>query len=364
MAGSQAAREAARLGRLDQLSVLKDFEEGKTVTFKVHNRPAGYKLTKADLKPAPPKDTKVKFQDGDVLHDVVTNGDMVAVNKLLDRGVDPNLTDPDGLTALHRACTENYLNIASALVAKGADIKAHDNDWWTPLHAAANSGNWRICNLLLTNGADVLAVNAEGDLPIDLVSDTKVEGVIQREMESKGIKTEDEIETVRESLAHQMLDDLKHAVQNGVDLNKRLEFGATYLHVACCNGFNDVVQFLLEQPGINPNVADNDGNTPLHLAVFFCQYESVMYLVAKGADLQAKNSGRLKPIIMSEDQTMIRLITALEKKTQQVKAKLGAAKPKYAGSISRSTRAKKQGGSRRDKNFESSKTFSDGSGGD
>lgn len=36
------------------------------------------------------------------------------------------------------------------------------------------TGNWRICNLLLSNGADVLAVNAEGDLPIDLVSDTKV----------------------------------------------------------------------------------------------------------------------------------------------------------------------------------------------
>lgn len=67
-------------------------------------------------------------------------GDLAAVNQLLDKGVSPNVTDPDGLTALHRACTENCLNIASVLVAKGADIKAHDNDWWTPLHAAANTG--------------------------------------------------------------------------------------------------------------------------------------------------------------------------------------------------------------------------------
>merc|ERR1712205_250516 len=113
-----------------------------------------------------------------------------------------------------------------------------DNDWWTPLHAAANSGNWRICNLLLTNGADVLAVNAEGDLPIDLVADTKVEGVIQREMEGKNVRTEDEIEEVRESLAKQMLEDMQKGVASGADLNKPHEFGATYLHVASCNGYN------------------------------------------------------------------------------------------------------------------------------
>ena len=83
---------------------------------------------------------QIQFPDSEVMHDVVVHGDLAAVNALLDKGVDPNIPDPDGLTALHRACTENYLNIASALVAKGADIKMQDNDWWTPLHAAANSG--------------------------------------------------------------------------------------------------------------------------------------------------------------------------------------------------------------------------------
>lgn len=352
MAGSQAAREAARLGRIEQLAVLKDFEDGKGVLFKVHNRPQGYKLLKTDLGPPPKINGKIHFPDSEVMHDVVVHGDIAAVNGLLDKGVDPNIPDPDGLTALHRACTENYLNIASALVAKGADIKKQDNDWWTPLHAAANSGNWRICNLLLTNGADVLAVNAEGDLPIDLVADTKVEGVIQREMEGKGVKSEDEIEAQRESLAKRMLEDMQKGVAAAGDVNKTLEFNSTFLHVACCNGYNEVVQFLLEQPTINPNVRDDDGNTPLHHAVFFCQYECVMYLVAKGADLSIRNNANQKPIVMSEDQTMIRLITALEKKTQQVKAKLGVGKSRYTGSISRSTRQTKQGGSRRDRQSE------------
>ena len=157
----------------------------------------------------------------------------------------------------------------------------------------------------------MLAVNAEGDLPIDLVADTKVEGVIQREMEGKGVKSEDEIEGVRDALANKMMDDMKSMVADSKDINETRQWGATYLHVACCNGYNDVVQYLLEQPSINPNISDQDGNTPLHHAVFFCQYECVMYLVAKGADLATKNNSRMKPIVMSEDQTMIRLITAL-----------------------------------------------------
>lgn len=95
-------------------------------------------------------------------------------------------------------------------------------------------------------------------------------------METKGVKTEDEIELIRESVQKAMLDDMKTVTGNAI--NKQHEFGATFLHVATSNGYNEVVQYLLEQPGINPNIADDEGNTPLHLAVFFCQYESVMYV--------------------------------------------------------------------------------------
>lgn len=103
------------------------------------------------------------------------------------------------------------------LLERGADPNAADDDWWTPLHVAASagqrphteifsarlvpaqpspsffpqfpttSGAWRICNKLLEAGADPTAVNANGDLPFDLCSDTRVEGVLQREMEARGL---------------------------------------------------------------------------------------------------------------------------------------------------------------------------------
>jgi ankyrin repeat protein len=39
--------------------------------------------------------------------------------------------------------------------------------------------------------------------------------------------------------------------------------------VAACNGYTNVIRFLVNQPKVDLNVKDNEGNTPLHLAVYF-----------------------------------------------------------------------------------------------
>lgn len=181
-------------------------------------------------------------------------------------------------------------------------------------------------------------------------------------MENQGVdvKDEDAVNEIRDKMKNKMLDDMKEAVKQGADLNKTYESGATWLHVAACNGYLEVVQFLMDQPSINSNIGDEDGNTPLHLAVQFQQYECVMYLVAKGADLRARNNLRQKPIILAEDQTMIRLLTALEKKVDASAAMGGGAKKKYTGSISRSNRANKGNKSRKDRQGEAGQAYSAG----
>lgn len=246
------------------------------------------------------------------------------VNDQIAAGVDIHASDADGMTALHKACLENYLPIVSALVSKDADVNIQDNEWWTPLHAAASGGNWRICNMLFSHGADPLAVNAEGDLPFDLVNDLKVEGVIKREMESKGVNADDDdaVEALRSVPEEAMLADVEEAVANGGDINAQGDYGATCLHVASCNGYVEVLNLLLEQPSINPNIQDKDGNTPLHLAVAHNQYDCVLSLWAQGSDPSATNNLKQTPIIVSEDETMIRLITALEKRAESEKSKL------------------------------------------
>jgi hypothetical protein len=119
-------------------------------------------------------------------------------------------------------------------------------------------------------------------------------------------------------------------------LNAQGEYGATLLHIAAANGYLDVLQLLLDVPGINPNLQDENGETPLHCAVSQNQYECVLQLWGKGADHMAVNNLRQKPIVCSEDQTMIRLIQALEKKSGSARKEASGAGPKkYQGSISR-----------------------------
>ncbi len=103
MASAASAREAARLGRIEQLKVLGAYERGETVTFVVHNNAKGFKLNKKDVQVKPKTATALRLTDMDLLMDGAVNGDADRVQALLDRGVDPNLRDADGLTALHRS---------------------------------------------------------------------------------------------------------------------------------------------------------------------------------------------------------------------------------------------------------------------
>ena len=71
---------------------------------------------------------------------------------------------------------------------------------------------------------------------------------------------------------------------------------------------------ILDQPGINVNLPDADGNTPLHLASFFNEYEIALMLCTKGADITIRNNLDQRPIILSEDDTMIKLLSLMDKK--------------------------------------------------
>eukprot|EP00051_Salpingoeca_urceolata_P003403 m.57452 g.57452 ORF g.57452 m.57452 type:complete len:637 (+) comp12744_c0_seq1:356-2266(+) len=326
-AAALAAREAARVGRQEQLKLLSKFEAGETVTYTVPNDPKGYVLNKNDVPPPGTSGKRLRFTDTDQLLDSAMLGDLASVERVLDRGIDVNTCDGDGITALHRAAVENNLNVARVLVERGADVNAKDADCWTPLHSAASAGNWRLANFLIKSGASVTAVNADGDLPLDLAAEAKVENVLKRELETLGFEEPEKLEEIRKALPTKMLSDVQQTATQGGDLNKQDEHGATLLHIAVCNGYQEVVTFLLAQKSINLSIKDKEGNTPLHLASFFTQYEIALQLVTKGADLTARNYLNQKPIVMSEDQTMLRLLSTLEQKQRLSAGEVSALAP-------------------------------------
>ena len=209
------------------------------------------------------------------------------------------------------------------LIRYGADVNVMDNDLWTPMHAAATCANLEICKILIEHGADLLAVNTDGNMPYDICDDELCLEYIESEMASRGI-TQQTIDSKRSETELRMLSDLKliclkqlnyfisfclkssnrnqmhtkianhnEAMSNflahfpnpvtldeKLDLNARDMSGATLLHIACANGYNSIIQFLLNDcrlahesgaPIIPSSLLsrDNDGWTPLHIATFW-----------------------------------------------------------------------------------------------
>ncbi|XP_023170187.1 ankyrin repeat domain-containing protein 49 [Drosophila hydei] len=71
-----------------------------------------------------------------------------------------NAKDNDGYTPLHRACYNNFLDIARLLLQYQANPNARTELGWTPLHSACKWSHADSVQLLLQFGADV---NAESD---------------------------------------------------------------------------------------------------------------------------------------------------------------------------------------------------------
>jgi len=86
---------------------------------------------------------------------------------LVNNGVNLNLQNKKGETALHLAIQNKNLKIVEILLKHGADIHIKDNDNNTALHFAAWKRNFSIIKLLLKNGANNNVWNARQQRPFD-----------------------------------------------------------------------------------------------------------------------------------------------------------------------------------------------------
>lgn len=91
----------------------------------------------------------------------VNENRMSEVREILQLDADTvNARDNDGYTPLHRACYNNFLDMAKLLLQFQANPNARTELGWTPLHSACKWNNSDCVQLLLQFGADV---NAESD---------------------------------------------------------------------------------------------------------------------------------------------------------------------------------------------------------
>ncbi|GFO38431.1 ankyrin repeat domain-containing protein 54-like protein [Plakobranchus ocellatus] len=99
----------------------------------------------------------------------VRNNDVSTVIRLLEDGINPNVSDSKRRTALHIAASQGLDHIVSSLTAKGADPNRVDILGNSPLHLAACCGDTRIVRILIGSGANIHKKDNTGRTPFDIV---------------------------------------------------------------------------------------------------------------------------------------------------------------------------------------------------
>jgi hypothetical protein len=95
-----------------------------------------------------------------------TTGDVHKIRSLIENGVNPNISDPTGLTPLMAASYSGNVEILELLLEAGVPIDTKDSLGYTALMFACNSGQLSCTRFLVKKGANINEVDNDGSTPI------------------------------------------------------------------------------------------------------------------------------------------------------------------------------------------------------
>ncbi|XP_054262267.1 ankyrin-1-like [Macrosteles quadrilineatus] len=192
-----------------------------------------------------------RTKDGSTLmHIASLNGHADCAMMLFKKGVYLHMPNKNGARSIHTAARYGHVGIINTLLQKGEKVDVTTSDNYTPLHIAVESCKPAVVETLLGYGADVhIRGGKNKETPLHIASRVK-------DGEKCGL----------------ML------LKSGAGPNLATEDGQTPVHVAASNGNLATLLLLLEDGG-DPMFKSKKGETPLHLACANCHADIAKHLL-------------------------------------------------------------------------------------
>ena len=231
---------------------------------------------------------KINTKDGggrSPLHYASMLGHQGVVELLITAGADVNMIDDAGNTPLHLSTQMGHQIVSESLITKGANVNAKLLRGDSPLHLAAARGRTAAVELLLARGADVNARNSSGKTPLYFITERR--------------------QTV---IGHWDVMNLLIAYKANISArDNTYEF--TPLHQAAEKGRLPIARLLIAR-GADVNAKDRWGSTPLHRAAYGHNRAMAELLINKGADVNATDYSGATPLFVARSTAMAKFLIA------------------------------------------------------
>lgn len=249
------------------------------------------KLLLTSGKANPSKERLEGFVAPIVLASALGNAEMVRI--LIQNGANPNHTVRNGETPLHVASTEGHDDVLLVLLNNKANIDCQDENGNTSILNAVSNNRLQCIYLLGRRGADTTVRNHAGKDVWDLAVENDDSLALRILCKTSKSHNSPHLKAAKVGC----LDKIKIGRECGIDIASPDKSGNTLIHYAA---FFDNFEIILEfSKAVNINKKNNVGNTALHLACSKGNLSSIQALLAEKARADILNNEGRMPLHVS-----------------------------------------------------------------